>query len=182
MTSTDASSTSASSTDVSSDESSRRRTDSSSTIESLTLDADFEAVRDLEGWLMAAAAKLGFDKDDPTMAAIHLAVHEVATNCVDHATTDGDQLQLRADRRLVPDTDQGGGQPALVIEVWDSGNKAFAASTVATPSPDVPQVRGYGLMIAEQVAASVTYKRQQTEDLWSNRWTLVFENVVSVES
>ncbi len=150
--------------------------------ETLTVAANFEAIRELETWLMSTASALGFDSTDPTMAAIHLAVHEVATNCVDHATSDGDHLMLRADRRLVPDTEQGAGQPALVVEVCDDGQKAFAAAGVATPAPDTPQVRGYGLMIAEQVASSVTYKRQSNDDQWCNRWTLVFSNVVATES
>ncbi len=151
-------------------------------VEPLTVDADFESIRELETWLLAAAAALGFDSAHDTMAAIHLAVHEVATNCVDHATTDGDHLMLKADRRLIPDTDQGVGQPALVIEVCDNGQNAFAAATVAAPAPDTPQVRGYGLMIAEQVASSVTYKRQPVEEQWCNRWTLVFANVIASDS
>lgn len=148
----------------------------------LKLDADFESIRDMEPWLLASAAALGFDTDDPAMTAIHLAVHEVATNCVDHATSEGDQLRFSVNRRMVPNSESGQETPALVVEVCDNGATAFAADSVSAPSPAEPQVRGYGLMIAEQVASIVTYERLGDDTLWTNSWTLIFENAVPAQA
>lgn len=151
----------------------------------LIVDANFEAIRQIESWLAASVAVLGFDPNHDAMASIHLAIHEVAANAVDHATGHGDKLRFTAHRATVEN------QSALVIEVRDNGSQTFDPFAVVAPTAGQPQVRGYGLMIAEQVASELTYQRCAGSDAdahpdaetstktntiaWTNRWQLRFE-------
>jgi len=139
-------------------------------VDNLTIDADLKSVRRLDAWLAEALEALELRIDEPTLATFHLAIHEILTNCVDHATRPGDQINVAAQR--IDDT----ARPTLRIEISDTGEGTFVGTSVSAPSPDEPQVRGYGLMIAEQVASSVLYERLAADDPWTNRWVLVFDN------
>ncbi len=121
----------------------------------LTVDATYEAVRALGPWLREF-----LDADE--VGSIELAVHEVATNAIDHAEASTVQFDLC----------RSGGQ--VVVSVADDGRPAHPTD-VEVNEPDTPQVRGYGLMIVEQLAESVSYRRDGAR----NVWTLTFATATS---
>lgn len=124
----------------------------------LEMPADFESIRVLGDWLRSTMNGLGIDStDDSYIGAIELAVHELATNCIDHA----EAQHILVSAAVTSD--------ALTISVTDDGLVPFEQTEVATV-PDEPQVRGYGLVIVETVAQSVEYQRTNS----SNQWQLQF--------
>lgn len=118
----------------------------------LVLDAEHEALRCLRPWL---DEMLG-DLDELVVGRIELAVHELAANIIDHAETPDQRMEIDLERRLAWVTlrlsDRG--RPP----VFDDRQKAH------------PRVRGYGMMIVEQLSTSFGHVR--TDDC--NIWTLAF--------
>lgn len=129
----------------------------------LKLDTSYAAMREIGDWLDQVVASTPGRRFADKRGEIELAVHELAVNIVDHAftieTRPNGSLELSAE--IVGDT--------LLVRSFDSGNPVIVLPDA--PDPDSPQVRGYGLMIVEQLATSVHYQRS----LRSNRWTVAFE-------
>jgi len=135
----------------------------SSTPALLTLDASYASVRDIGRWLDQIIVTPVGAAFASRRGEIELAVHELAVNIVDHAFTTETRanatLELAAE--IIDDT--------LFVRTFDSGLPVERLP--GPPPPDQPQVRGYGLMIIEQLATSVHYQRSRS----ANRWTLSFE-------
>ncbi len=123
----------------------------------LSVDADYLAIRALGPWLRRELADAKIDAD-AIAGTIELAVHEIATNSIDHAEATTIQFSLDSTARLV------------TIVVADDG--APAEEKIVVTAPEAPQVRGYGLMIVEQLAHSVEYVRRKNR----NEWRLTFEH------
>lgn len=126
----------------------------------LRLAASYEELRSIGPWLTEClqatdlAARVG---------EIELAVHEVAVNIVDHAYDDTSRPSGTVEINAVTTGN------SLVVQLVDHG-RAFEAWPAA-PDLSEPQVRGYGLMIAQQLASSIDHARVDDK----NRWTLSFE-------
>ena len=120
-------------------------------ITELRLEANYLALRDLGAWLQSLVA----DCETNELGAIELGVHELATNCVDHAQPSDGVITFSG-------TVDGS---LLRITMCDRGIE-FDAGKVTASHPDQPQVRGYGLMILEQLAHELVYERQGDENIW----------------
>lgn len=127
----------------------------------LDLAGDHEAARQIGPWLREGLARVAASHLD-RIGEIELAVHEMAINIVDHALAGAPDV----DRYSISLRDCEGD---LVVRFLDTGLPVDELP--AAPDPDHPQVRGYGLMIIEQLASSVQYERVDGH----NRWTLCFE-------
>lgn len=125
----------------------------------LELAADYEAARQIGPWLATALEELSPPHAE-RVGEIELAVHELAINIVDHAYDDTDTDATYT----ISLTIEAGQLHALFC---DQGRTYVDERT---PKGDEPTVRGYGLMIVEQLATSITYERVDAD----NRWTLVF--------
>jgi anti-sigma regulatory factor (Ser/Thr protein kinase) len=115
----------------------------------LVLPADHEALRRLGPWLSDLIGLPRADDAPDLLSRIELALHETCTNVVDHAY-DGGPGQLSV-TGWVNDT-------TVWVRVTDHG-RPFERNAVAAPQPGVPQIRGYGLMIVEQLVDAVDYRR-----------------------
>ena len=126
----------------------------------LRLNADHLSLRQIGPWLASLLDDLEPVDSGAALTPVELAVHELATNSVDHAESVDGELVLSGYR-------EGSN---LFIELTDRG-RPIERSSITVPDPDRPQVRGYGLMIAEQLTAALDYER--TGDV--NRWIARFE-------
>lgn len=126
--------------------------------EDLTLDANYEALREIGPWLSDC---IGADHD--SHGSIELAIHELATNSVDHAGSPDQRLRIsgRVDKA----------ETVLTVEIRDHGNP-FDTASAPTPDPAEPQVGGYGLMIVEQLASELRYERAADENIWTASFAL----------
>ncbi|MEM7093246.1 MAG: ATP-binding protein [Actinomycetota bacterium] len=128
----------------------------------ITLDADYEAMRDIGPWLTEQLGEIGGAHLVDRVGEFELAIHELAVNIVDHAYDDDSRptatldIAIRCDQGDLVVTFTDRGQP------YDDGDKPVIG--------DEPTVRGYGLFIVEQLAKSVEYERRDP----ANVWTLVF--------
>ncbi len=128
----------------------------------LQLDADYLALRAIGPWLASVA---GAEVD---LGGVELAVHELGANCIDHAQP--------VDGKITLDGTMDG--DVLVIYVRDRG-KEFDRAGVKSPDPEVPQVRGYGLMILEQIAEDVQYTRSDDTNVWVLRFRLANDQIAT---
>lgn len=128
--------------------------------ETLRLNSDHLSLRAIGPWLVDLAGRFDLQPDDIELDAVELAVHEVAMNIVDHSVGIGG-----GEFSITGECDE----LALRVRTFDAG-EAFARSNYSRPKFDEPQVRGYGLFIAEQIADSVRYDRVGDQ----NQWELVF--------
>jgi len=121
----------------------------------LQISADHESLRQIGPWLRDL-----FESNEPPtrLAAIELAVHELANNSVDHAKSDDRLVRLSAEIDLEDLT--------LTVTVSDRGI-AVDPEAIPTPEEHTPQVRGYGMMIIGQVADELTYERIGSENIWT---------------
>lgn len=121
----------------------------------LRLPSTHLALRSIGPWLSELLTPLPEAVATAARGRIELAVHELANNSIDHAKSSDLELSgsIEGDE--------------LVVVMVDSG-LPFDGEQVSVPTE--PQVRGYGLMIIEQVASVVDYSRHEDE----NRWTLRF--------
>lgn len=125
----------------------------------LELAADYDATRAIGPWLKDALAALEAPQAERA-GELELAVHELAVNIIDHAYDEAerDGATYRIDLTRSDDD--------ICIDFIDDGRQF----TPPAPRSDEPTVGGYGLMIVEQLASTVTYERRAAQ----NRWTLVF--------
>ena len=129
----------------------------------LTITADTLAVRQITGWLVALLAPAGTEAP-ALLARVELSVHEVCMNILDHSY--GPDHIARGDDITI----EGAIDPATIwIWLWDRGS-AFDFGNIRRPVPGVPQVRGYGLVIVEQLASELRYVREHSTNIWSLRF------------
>jgi len=124
----------------------------------LTLAGELKAIRDVTAWLHEVLSKLmPANKVEDTAGSVELALVELATNSVVHACASKVSLEAAA------------GPNSLTVVLRDDGVR-FDADEVAAPTPDVPQVHGYGLMLVEQLTEDLVYSRHGDQ----NEWRAVF--------
>lgn len=135
----------------------------------LRLAADYESAREIGPWLQTTLQALE-SRQHARVGELELAIHEVAINIVDHAFGDN-----AAGQHYTISLDEDDGPEQIRVELRDQGREF-----VAGPAPDLaePQVGGYGLFIAEQLASSLSYERVDA----TNIWTLIFTTPSSNES
>jgi anti-sigma regulatory factor (Ser/Thr protein kinase) len=115
----------------------------------LVLPADHEALRQLGAWLADLIGPPCDGQLPDLLSRSELALHEVCVNVVDHG--------------------YGGGPGELTVSGWaddatvelritDSGC-AFERQAVVEPQAGVPQIRGYGLMIVNQLVDVLNFER-----------------------
>lgn len=125
----------------------------------LRIEATFLGLRDIGPWLTELYATSETPPDDAKVGAIELAVHELAANAVDHACP--------ADGAIALDASMD--ERELIVRMTDIGSPFTGADL---PDLDEPQVRGYGLMIIEQVADDLVYERTADQNRWTARFAL----------
>lgn len=128
----------------------------------LTLEANYEALRQIGPWLTSQLDVVGGSHLSERVGEFELAVHELAVNIVDHAYDDTTRPHAQFDIAMhCEDTD-------LLVEFTDTG---IAYDDGDRPAiTDEPTVRGYGLFIVEQLAKAIDYERRDSV----NQWTLTF--------
>lgn len=131
----------------------------------LAVPADLLSIRAVGPWIRDClrghvdAAEL-----EPVAARAELALQEIAANIVSHGYgARAGIIELSAD--VLP-----GDPPAWMVEVVDDGDP-YEPDAQPEPSPDVPQVHGYGLMIVRQLTRDFAYERCDDR----NHTTLVFD-------
>lgn len=139
----------------------------------LHLSADHESARAIGPWLQERLDALGSSQRE-RIGELELAIHEVAINIIDHAlggsTGSSADAADAAQFTITLDTINGGrgtSSEELRVQLQDPGT-AFVSA--AAPDLDQPQVRGYGLFIAEQLTSELSYERIGEV----NVWTLIF--------
>jgi serine phosphatase RsbU (regulator of sigma subunit)/anti-sigma regulatory factor (Ser/Thr protein kinase) len=92
---------------------------------------------------------------------MELVLQELATNSIDHAESGEAGITLRANVNST----------SVVIELSDLGKPVDVA---AIPEPDLtePHIRGYGMMIAEQLTDDLGYERVDQRNVWTVRFDL----------
>jgi serine phosphatase RsbU (regulator of sigma subunit)/anti-sigma regulatory factor (Ser/Thr protein kinase) len=127
----------------------------------LRVASNYEALRAIGPWLGGILEP--FDETTRTVMQqrMELAMQELATNSIDHAESGEAGLTLRAN---VDST-------SVVIELSDLGKPVDVA---AIPKPDLaePQIRGYGMMIVEQLTDHLGYERVDQRNVWTARFDL----------
>ena len=125
----------------------------------LEVEPTFLAVRALGPWLAEVLEPLGVERATAAHGGVELAIHELATNIVDHAqstfirfkaSVDGDQLN---------------------VSIIDDGH-AFDTEKIVIPAADQPQVRGYGFMIIEALSLRLDYERQTDRNVWETAFSV----------
>jgi len=125
----------------------------------LELTADYEATRAIGPWLKDALDALAAPQAE-RLGELELAVHELAINIIDHAYNGAERTTATYRIDLTRSDD------CIRVDFIDDGRHF----TPPAPRPEEPTVGGYGLMIVEQLATTVTYERVAAQ----NRWTLTF--------
>ncbi len=126
----------------------------------LLVPLDHESLRLIGPWITELVDTLDETTAQALTSRAELAVHELATNSVDHSNSPTDSLTLRGT------LDSG----ALRIELSDQGDPVDL-SAIPAPDPNEPRVRGYGMMIVEQLVSTLDYERIDER----NVWTAVFD-------
>ncbi len=124
----------------------------------LELEATHLALRDIGPWLRDLLEEAGHGSHDK-LGAIELAVHELGTNSVDHAGSPDGRLRIEGEANA----------QLLEVRLIDRG-EPFVANEVSVPAE--PQVRGYGMMIIEQLAEELRYERTDEGNRWSATFSL----------
>lgn len=120
----------------------------------LTIAAEHLELRKLRPWLENRAAHL----DAPFIGAVELCVHELATNVIDHSGAPELSLHMLIQASFI------------TVELRDRG--APLATTSLSDLEPHPRVRGYGMVIAEELADDVTYERIEPFNVWRARFDL----------
>ena len=132
-------------------------------VRTLSLPAEPVELRRLTAWVATLLEPGGSDAVvlEPK---VELAVHEVCMNVIDHAYGDG-HSPAPADITVEGSIDRD----AVRARIIDTG-APFDAGTVRPPVPGVPQIRGYGLVIAEKLTDELTYHRADGANVWCLRF------------
>jgi serine/threonine-protein kinase RsbW len=124
---------------------------------SLNIAADLFAVRELGPWLRSLVSTAVSElPGDEIVGPVELALHELCINIVEHSYqgTSG-SIQLSGERI--------GDQ--LVFTVSDFG-VAFDGDLGTVRNNQEHTIRGYGLAILQQLAASLDYARVDSSNCW----------------
>jgi len=133
----------------------------------LVLPAEHLELRRLRSWLEKSIGPSAHAEGESVgpldldlIGKIELAIHEVATNIIDHADTSGQNISIEIHQSPL----------VLRVELRDHGKLA------ALPLPGElgahPRVRGYGMMIVELLASRVAYHRVDEVNVWSIEFDL----------
>jgi serine/threonine-protein kinase RsbW len=125
----------------------------------LSVNATYQDVRKIDQALVDLLAGAG-GIDETTVHSVELAVHEIATNIVDHAYPDDQAGVIETSFALT-----GGSQRRLTVELSDAGIP-FDAAAVAPVNLESPQESGYGLFLAEALMDEVHYERRSGRNIW----------------
>lgn len=128
----------------------------------LAANATYQDVRKIDEALVDLLVGAG-GIDETTIHSIELAVHEVATNIVDHAYPAYQAGVIEASFSL--SGKPKGTQRQLIVELSDTGTP-FDAATVALVNLEVPQESGYGLFLAQALMDEVHYERRAGRNIW----------------
>lgn len=120
----------------------------------LVLRADHSQLRQIRPWLDAEATPL----DAAVVGRIELCLQELAANVIDHSGATEFSVRLAREPHQ------------LVIEVHDHG--APVRSAESSGLEPHPRVRGYGMMIAEQLASELSYERRDGMNIWRTAFDL----------
>lgn len=123
-------------------------------VDELDLDADLARLRALGPWLATVLENAGAAE---LHAPLELALHEVCVNVVTHAyasTSGRIHVGARCDAE------------AVELEVRDHGAEVFEEAEAPEPVPGVPQIHGYGLMIARRLTDELRYHREDGTNVW----------------
>jgi serine/threonine-protein kinase RsbW len=134
---------------------------------SLEIAADLFAVRELGPWLRDLVSSVVSEHgSDEIVGPIELALHELCINIVEHSYrgTAG-SIQLSGER--VGDQ--------LVFTVRDLGY-AFDGDLGNVRETQEHTIRGYGLAILQQLAASLAYERDGDSNCWRVAFALPASN------
>lgn len=123
-------------------------------VENLDLNADLLELRALGPWLADVLAAAGASE---AHGSLELALHEICVNVVTHAY-DGRDGKISVRSRCTAD--------AIELEVRDTGRTGFDPDDVDEPVPGVPQIHGYGLMIARQLVDELSYTSEEGTNVW----------------
>jgi anti-sigma regulatory factor (Ser/Thr protein kinase) len=132
----------------------------------LCIDADFLSVREIADWLPnQLQALLGTQVTAELAGSIELCIHELAINIVEHAYgAAGGRIEFRVSLDLQHDASR------VRFDVTDSGS-GFEFDGGNETAPEVPSIRGYGLLIVKQLSSDIQYRRSGD----SNHWTIHFD-------
>ena len=122
----------------------------------LTVTSSYEGLRAIGPWLAEVLEPLDEARRAPLQTRIELAVHELATNSVDHSNSPDDSFVLDASLD----------DEFVVVELHDRGD-AVDVGSIPPPDLDEPQIRGYGMMIVEQLATRLDYARHHDRNIWT---------------
>jgi serine/threonine-protein kinase RsbW len=125
----------------------------------LSVVATYQDVRKIDQALVDLLVGAG-DIDETMVHSIELAVHEIATNIVDHAYSENQAGVIEASLVL-----SKGSQRRLTVELSDAGTP-FDAAAVAPVNLESPQESGYGLFLAEALLDEVHYERRSGRNIW----------------
>ena len=125
----------------------------------LHLPPSLAELHQLGPWLREALAGHPIE---PQLAGIELGVHELLTNIVEHGQPDSSTTV-----NLVCALDED----AASFTITDHGS-AVEPDDVPRPDPDKPQVRGYGLMIIEQLTDVFDVRRDGDMNTWDLRFPI----------
>lgn len=121
----------------------------------LAIAADHAELRRLRPWLDANTAHL----DPLIVGRIELCMHELASNVIDHSGAQRLALHLIANAG------------SMQIEIHDSG-APLELPAIGELEPH-PRVRGYGMVIAEQLASDLSYERRDSVNVWRARFDVL---------
>lgn len=123
-------------------------------VDDLDLDADLAELRALGPWLAQVLDAAGAAS---AQGSLELALHEVCVNVVTHAYENAPgRIHVRS--RCDPST--------IELEVRDQGPGVFDESGTPEPVAGVPQIHGYGLMIARKLTDELIYHREDRTNVW----------------
>ena len=115
-----------------------------------------EALRAIGPWLDNVLTGL----DDTLKLALQtraeLAVHELATNVVDHSHSPDDSFVMMAHLTGT----------SLQVTLTDAGEPVDVAA-IPEPDLDAPQIGGYGMMIVRQLVSDLGYERVGQRNIWT---------------
>ena len=117
---------------------------------------DHEALRTIGPWVADVLESIDAPTRTVLQPRVELAVHELASNSVDHSNSPDDSFMLHADL----DTE------SLRVVLIDRGDPVDL-STIPEPDLDQPQIRGYGMMIVEQLVTRLDYRRVDHRNVWT---------------
>jgi serine/threonine-protein kinase RsbW len=123
-------------------------------VDDLDLDADLAELRALGPWLTRVLDAAGAAS---AHGSLELALHEVCVNVVTHAYDNGPgRIHVRSSCD----------SQTIEIEVRDYGSKVFDEGGTSEPVVGVPQIHGYGLMIARRLTDELLYHREDGMNVW----------------